>query len=345
MPRNAGRPALAVLPVEELAVLLSPLPGYRAKQISSWINRGVGTFDDMTDLPLPLRAELKERFTLYSGEVSAELRDPDGTVKLRSTLDDGYCVEAVLLADGEGRRTACLSTQAGCPMGCVFCKTGALGFRRNLDAAEIASQFFRLKGIAGDIANIVFMGMGEPLLNLKELRRAAAVLTRGGLGFSPRRVTVSTCGIVAGIRDLGENGPRLRLALSLTTADEELRRRLMPAADPLPAVKEALLQYQELSGQRVTLEAVLLGGVNTRPQDADALAEFAAGLNVIVNLIPWNPVEGLHFEGRPLREPEAGEIARLGLRLEKLGLNVTRRFRKGLSIGGACGQLGGASTG
>jgi 23S rRNA (adenine2503-C2)-methyltransferase len=228
-------------------------------------------------------------------------------------------------------------------MGCVFCKTGTLGFHRNLDAAEIGGQFFRLKGIAGDIANSVFMGMGEPLLNLQELRRATAVLTSGeSTGFSPRRITVSTCGIVAGIRDLGENGPRLRLALSLTTADEELRNRLMPVADPLPAVREALRYYQEQSGQRITLEVVLLGGINTRPQDADALAEFAAGLNVVVNLIPWNPVGGLYFEGRPLREPEAGDIARLELWLGKLGLNVTRRFRKGRSIGGACGQLGGA---
>lgn len=228
-------------------------------------------------------------------------------------------------------------------MGCVFCKTGALGFRRNLDSAEIVSQFFRLREIAGDIANIVFMGMGEPLLNLGELRRAAAALTcGGGTGFSPRRITVSTCGIVPGIRDLAEHGPRLRLALSLTTADGELRRRLMPAtnANPLPALKEALRRYQDLAGQRITLETVLLGDVNTRPQDAEALAEFARGLNVVVNLIPWNPVEGMRFEGRLLREPGAGEIARMDSQLKKLGLNVTRRFKKGQRIGGACGQLG-----
>ncbi|MDR0388315.1 MAG: 23S rRNA (adenine(2503)-C(2))-methyltransferase RlmN [Treponema sp.] len=342
MSPGAGNPALSGLPPEEMAALLAPLPAYRARQIRSWISRGAGTFDDMTDLPLSLRAELGKRFTLYAGEVSAGLRDPDGTVKLGITLSDGYCVEAVLLTDGEGRRTACLSTQAGCPMGCVFCKTGALGFHRNLDSSEIASQFFRLREIEGDIANIVFMGMGEPLLNLGELRRAVAALTGGGADFSPRRITVSTSGVVPGIRDLAENGPRLRLALSLTTADEELRRRLMPvtAANPLPAVKEALRRYQERAGRRVTLEMVLLGGINTRPQDAEALAEFARGLDAAVNLIPWNPVEGMRFEGRPLREPDAGEIARLRSRLEKLGLTVTRRFRKGRAIGGACGQLG-----
>jgi 23S rRNA (adenine2503-C2)-methyltransferase len=341
MPCGAGRPALSGLPPEDLAVLLAPLPSYRAKQVFSWICRGAGTFNDMTDLPLSLRDELNERFILYSGEVSAELRDPDGTVKLRITLNDGYCVEAVMLTDRKGRRTACLSTQAGCPLGCVFCKTGALGFCRNLDSSEIMGQFFRIRETAGDISNIVFMGMGEPLLNLGELRRAAAVLT-GGLGFSLRRITVSTSGIAAGIRDLAEKGPRFRLALSLTTADEDLRSRLMPvtAANPLSVVKEALRLYQEQTGQRVTLEAVLLGGVNTRPKDAEALAEFARGLDVVVNLIPWNPVEGMLFEGRPLREPDAGEAVRLGSRLEKLGLKVTRRYRKGRRIGGACGQLG-----
>ncbi|MDR0377425.1 MAG: 23S rRNA (adenine(2503)-C(2))-methyltransferase RlmN [Spirochaetaceae bacterium] len=342
MPDGAGRPALSGLLPEETAVLLAPLPSYRAKQIFSWIRRGAGSFDDMTDLPRSLRGELGKRFSLYSGEVSAELRDPDGTVKIRLTLHDGYHIEAVLLTDGEGRRTACLSTQAGCPMGCVFCKTGALGFHRNLDSGEIVSQFFRLRKIEGDIANIVFMGMGEPLLNLGELRKAAAVLS-GGADFSPRRITVSTSGVVPGLRDLAENGPRLRLALSLTTADEELRSRLMPVttANPLSAVKDALRRYQKLTGRRITLEMVLLGGVNTRPEDADALAKFAHGLDVVVNLIPWNPVEGMRFEGRAIHEPGAGEIARLRSRIETLGLTVTRRYRKGRAIGGACGQLAG----
>jgi 23S rRNA (adenine2503-C2)-methyltransferase len=340
---GASKPVFSGLPPEELAELLEPLPKYRAGQIFTWISRGVQSFGDMTDLPLSLRAELGERYSLYSGEVSAELKDPDGTVKIQITLQDGYCIEAVLLTDGEGRRTACLSTQAGCPAGCVFCKTGALGFRRNLDSAEITGQFFRLKSIAKDIDNIVFMGMGEPLLNPAELRRAAAILTNGrGLGFSPRRITVSTSGVVAGIRNLAENGPSLRLALSLTTADEALRGRLMPItqANPLSAVKEALDLYQDRIGHRITLEIVLLGGVNTRGEDAEAVAVFARGLDVVVNLIPWNPVEGMYFEGRPLREPEAAEITRFGSRLEKLGLKVTRRFRKGRSINGACGQLG-----
>jgi 23S rRNA (adenine2503-C2)-methyltransferase len=343
-----SKPVLSGFPPEELAELLDrpaahPLPRYRANQILSWISRDAQSFDDMTDLPLSLRAELKERYSLYSGEVSGEFRDPDGTIKLQITLRDGYRIETVLLTDGEGRKTACLSTQAGCPAGCVFCRTGALGFRRNLNSAEIAGQFFALKRLAGDIANIVFMGMGEPLLNLEELRRTVAVLTADkGLGMSPRRITVSTSGIVAGLRDLAENGPRLRLALSLTAADEGIRGRLMPVtkANPLPAVKEALRLYQDRTGQRVTLEVVLLGGINTGPRDAEALAVFARGLETVVNLIPWNPVEGMRFEGELLREPEAAEVERFGGQLEKLGLKVTRRYGKGRSVGGACGQLG-----
>ncbi|MDR3131299.1 MAG: 23S rRNA (adenine(2503)-C(2))-methyltransferase RlmN [Treponema sp.] len=347
MPGGAGRQALAGLFLEEMAALLTPLPFYRAKQIFSWIMRGTGTFDGMTDIPQSLREELDKRFVIYSGEVSAELRDPDGTVKLIITLYDESRVEAVLLTDGDGRRTACLSTQAGCPMGCVFCKTGALGFRRNLDSAEILSQFFRLKKIAGNIANVVFMGMGEPLLNINELYRAVNILT-DGINFSPRRITVSTCGIVTGIRGLAENSPHFRLALSIPSADEELRNRLMPstaAANPLSVIKEALSLYQAQAGMRITLEMVLLKGINTRRKDAEALAEFVKGLNAVVNLIPWNPVEGMLFEGRPLQKPNAGEIARISSLLEKMGLKVTRRYRKGHKVEGACGQLGTQSYG
>jgi 23S rRNA (adenine2503-C2)-methyltransferase len=297
----------------------------------------------MTDLPLDMRTELEGRFSLYGSAVSDRLEDGDGALKLQIALRGGERIEAVALSDAGGRRTACLSTQAGCPMGCVFCKTGALGFRRNLDSGEIVEQFFHLRAAGGDLANIVIMGMGEPLLNLPELRRALAVLTAPeGLGLSKRRITLSTCGIVGGIRDLEENGPELRLAVSLTTADEALRERLMPVSrtNPLHALREALGRYQRKWGHRITLEAVLLGGLNTRPRDAEALASFARGLDTVINLIPWNPVEGLLFEGRPLREPAAGETRAFAAALEKRGLKVTRRFRKGRRISGACGQLG-----
>jgi 23S rRNA (adenine2503-C2)-methyltransferase len=236
-------------------------------------------------------------------------------------------------------------------MGCVFCKTGTLPFRRNLDSAEIVEQFLYLRGEAGEatppISNIVIMGMGEPMLNLGELRRAVSVFTAPeGLGLSGRRITVSTSGIAAGIRDLADNGPRVRLALSLTTADAALRERLMPVTktNPLPEVKAALLRYQKREGRRITLEMVLLGGINTRMEDAEALQGFTRGLDAVINLIPWNPVEGMHFEGRPLREPTPGEITAFTAELLRRGIKFTRRYRKGRTIGGACGQLGGMGT-
>ncbi|GHV89007.1 putative dual-specificity RNA methyltransferase RlmN [Spirochaetia bacterium] len=345
------KPVLSGYPLSELQELLHPLPRFRVKQIFSWISRGVRSFAEMTDLSQSLRADLGERFSLYASEVAARLKDPDGTEKLQISLRDGCLIEAVLLTDGEERRTACLSTQAGCPQGCVFCKTGALPFRRNLDSAEIVEQFLHLRGAAADgdadantISNIVIMGMGEPMLNLAELRRAVSVFTASeGFGLSGRRITVSTSGIAAGIRDLADNGPRVRLALSLTTADTALREHLMPVtkSNPLPEVKAALQHYQQCEGRRITLEMVLLGGLNTRREDVDALQAFIRGLDAVINLIPWNPVEGMSFAGRPLREPEPGELAAFMAELEQRGIAFTRRYRKGRTIGGACGQLGG----
>ncbi|MDR0554123.1 MAG: 23S rRNA (adenine(2503)-C(2))-methyltransferase RlmN [Treponema sp.] len=337
------KPALGGLAPESLEALLAPLPPFRSRQILTWIYRRVSSFDEMTNLPKALRSDLAARFILYSSAVSACFEDPDGTAKLQITLWDGARIEAVLLSDGGGRKTACLSTQAGCPAGCVFCKTGLLGFRRDLDSAEIVEQFLHLRSKEAEIANIVIMGMGEPLLNLEEVRRALLVFTSpDGLALSPRRITLSTCGIAEGIRELADKGPPVRLALSLTTADEALRERLMPLAltNPLATLKDTLAYYQQRTGRRLTLEAVLLGGINTRPEDADALAAFAGGLEAAVNLIPWNPVDGLSFEGRPLQEPGRRELRTFTAALEKRGLNVTQRFRKGRSIAGACGQLG-----
>jgi 23S rRNA (adenine2503-C2)-methyltransferase len=309
----------------------------------------------MTDLSRTLREELDSRFTLYSSLIASRLEDPDGTVKFRIDLQDGAKIEGVLLVDGKGRHTACLSTQAGCPMACVFCKTGTLGFLRNLNAGEIVEQFLHIRSAGTgsgecqtpsegqEIANIVIMGMGEPLLNLGELRRALGILTDPqGLGLSKRRITVSTSGIIPGILDLADRGPEVRLAVSLTTADEELRKRLMPVTmtNPLPRLKEALSYYQEKTRRRITLELVLLRGINTRQRDMDALVDFTAGLDAAVNLIPWNPVEGVEFEGRPLEKPTTREIVEFSETLIRRKIRVTRRMEKGLGISGACGQLG-----
>ncbi|QQO08069.1 23S rRNA (adenine(2503)-C(2))-methyltransferase RlmN [Breznakiella homolactica] len=328
---------------EELHEKLISYPQYRARQIFRWIARGAVSFDEMTDLPLSLRDDLKNRFSLYSTSVAARLEDPDGTVKLQIHLSDGAMVESVLLVDGEGRKTACLSVQVGCAMGCVFCKTGTLGLLRNLTASEIVEQFLHLRNLYPGISNIVVMGMGEPLHNIEALRRAVGIIEHtDGIGLSKRRITVSTSGIIKGIRDLADQGPDVRLAVSVTAADSELRDKLMPISrtNPLPGLKDALRYYQEKRPGRITLEAVLLGGLNTRPEDARALVSFAQGLDVIVNLIPWNPVEGTALDGIPLREPGTREADGFARYLENASVRVTRRYGKGRSVAGACGQLG-----
>ena len=340
--------------LNELEKIISPLPRFRASQIYKWITRGINGFDQMTDIPNSMREDLQNRFSLYSSKIESCHKDKSAS-KIVLALKDGAKIESVLLSDAKGRKTACLSTQAGCPAGCVFCKTGSLGFSRNLDCAEIVEQFlFLLKTAGGQndnpdpskhiIENIVVMGMGEPLLNLENLRKAIEIFTdTHGLNFSRRRITVSTCGIVKGLLDIAENGPFVRLALSLTTADEDLRGKLMPitAANPLQKVKEALTAFQKKSGNRVTLEIPLLGGVNTREKDALSIAEFAKGIDSVINIIPWNPVAGLSgADGKPLREPEREETANFVRMLEDNGLKVTMRLRKGRKVMGACGQLG-----
>jgi 23S rRNA (adenine2503-C2)-methyltransferase len=345
---NKTDSVLTGLPLAELTSLLSPLPAFRAAQIFKWISRGVLDFAGMTDIPASLREEMKNRFSVSSCAV-AGVKDGRNAKKIVLGLKDGARVEAVLLRDGANRFTACLSTQAGCPCGCVFCKTGSIGFLRNLTAAEIVEQLLLLRSLAPDrkegrgIGNIVIMGMGEPLLNLERLRKTIEVFTDpAGLNFSRRKITVSTCGVLAGLYDIAEHGPYIRLAISLTTADEILRRKLMPIAkdNPLQEVKEALILFQRNGGGRVTLEAALLGGVNTRSEDAASIAKFAQGLDTAVNLIPWNPVEGLSFEGKPLAEPDKKEIEKFTRMLAKRGLKVTLRLRKGRGVTGACGQLG-----
>jgi 23S rRNA (adenine2503-C2)-methyltransferase len=343
MPSNNDRTILAGLTFEETKLILSGYPSFRSSQIYKWLISGADSFDGMKNLPLPLRRELAEKYALYPGKVTSTLRGTDGTLKLAISMDDGAVIEAVLLRDGKDRKTACLSTQAGCPAGCVFCKTGTIGCKRNLTAAEIAIQFLFLRKNEGDISHIVFMGMGEPLLNLDELRKAIAFFTdKKSFNISKRRITVSTYGIAEGILGLANDDPDVRLALSLTTARDDLRRRLMPASreNPLPRIKEALLYYQQKVKRRITLEMVLLKGITTGVSDAKAVREFARGLDTVINLIPWNPVDGLEFDGFPLRAPTNKEIADYTAALENEGLKVTMRIRKGRGISGACGQLG-----
>jgi 23S rRNA (adenine2503-C2)-methyltransferase len=348
-------PISALLP-DELAGTLRVVPAYRGKQIFSWIHeRLVFDFSAMGNLPATLRRDLAGRALPVGLREEARLEDADGTVKFRFRLLDGETIESVILRDRRGRATACLSTQVGCAMGCLFCRTGSLGFTRDLDAHEIVDQFLLLRSFArgyghpghldpaptSDLSSVVFMGMGEPLANLDNLQRTVDVLSYSG--FSPRRITVSTCGLVEGIRSLGERKLAVRLAISLISADSEVRTKLMPItrSNPLPRLRQALLDYQKDLGKRITLEIVLMAGINDRPEDVEALVSFVQGrggqqpLKVLVNLIPWNPLPEF-----PYKRPEAKRIEWFEQRVQQAGIPVTTRISRGSAVCGACGQLG-----
>ena len=325
---------------EEIFDNLELSQSFRAKQIFKWVGNGAKTFDQMTNLSLDLRNELKKKAVLRSSKVESVLKDPDGTIKLQIHLYDDNIVETVLLTDKEGRKTACVSCQAGCAMKCAFCMTGTLGLSRNLQAYEIVEQFLFLEEIAGKLDNIVFMGMGEPLQNLAGIRKTVSILChKDGRALSSKRITLSTCGIVKGIYDLADNGPHIRLAVSLTTANQTLREQLMPVCvakeNSLEQLKKAIDYYAQKSGKRVTLEAALLHNTNTDAQSARKLIDFAKNIDVNINLIPWNSVSILPFES-----PSFNEVHDFIDLLEKAGLNVTLRKKRGQKIGGACGQLG-----
>jgi 23S rRNA (adenine2503-C2)-methyltransferase len=373
-------PISALLP-DELAGTLQVVPAYRGKQIFSWVHdRLVFDFTAMGNLPATLRRDLAGRALPIGLREEARLEDADGTVKFRFRLLDGETIESVILRDRRGRGTACLSTQVGCAMGCLFCRTGSLGFNRGLDAHEIVDQFLLLRSFfrrcgdppyrhpayaarqaqragyglpmnghpgdsdpapTSDLSSVVFMGMGEPLANLDNLQRTVAVLSYSG--FSPRRVTVSTCGLVEGIRSLGERKLAVRLAISLISADSEVRTKLMPItrSNPLPRLRQALLDYQKGLGKRITLEIVLMAGINDRSEDVEALVGFVQGrggkqpLKVLVNLIPWNPLPEF-----PYKRPEAKRIEWFEQRIRQAGIPVTTRISRGSAVCGACGQLG-----
>ena len=322
----------------EIAGELGLVQAFRAKQIYSWIVKGVTSFSQMKNLDKATLQILDEKCDLYSSQVYNVLKDPDGTIKLQIKLYDGNIIETVLLTDREGRKTACVSCQAGCAMKCAFCQTGQLGLSRNLEAGEIVEEFYQLEREAGTLDNIVFMGMGEPMQNLTQIRKAVEILTDpNGRNLSARRITLSTCGIIKGIYELADKGPKVHLAISLTTANPELREQLMPVTkgNPLPELKKAIQYFTDKTGSRVTFEAALLSGKNTDSESAKRLADFASGIPVYINLIPWNEVPGLEF-----KSPSQNECRRFVKELESYGLNVNLRVKRGSSIGGACGQLG-----
>ncbi|MCD6395922.1 MAG: 23S rRNA (adenine(2503)-C(2))-methyltransferase RlmN [Spirochaetaceae bacterium] len=330
------KPMLTGMMPEEISEYLALKPTFRAKQVFEWIHKGITSFQEMTNLPLDLRESLKD-IPVLSSEISQEAISEDGTSKVTLKLHDGRFIESVVLIDDDNRKTACLSSQVGCAMGCTFCKTATMGLLRNLSAGEIVEQFIHLKSRYGIISNIVFMGMGEPLANLDELIKSIEILHHPkGQNIGLRKITVSTSGIVSKIKELADRELPVRLAVSLISADKETREKLMPVAgkEPLKRLKESLLYFQARSKKRITMEYVLMAGVNDTKKDAVKLRHFVDDLKVIVNIIPWNSVEGL-----PYTEPEEEVVNSFMDMLEELSIPVTKRYKKGRSVNGACGQL------
>ncbi|REJ69785.1 MAG: 23S rRNA (adenine(2503)-C(2))-methyltransferase RlmN [Planctomycetota bacterium] len=321
-------------------------PAFRARQIRRWLFASRATdFADMTDLPAGLRDQLAADFRLWTTGVAAHHVDPDGTEKLLFELADGQQIESVLLRDGT-RRTICISTQVGCAMGCVFCATGLDGVVRNLTRGEIVEQMLRLARLlppgeghapAERLSHIVVMGMGEPLANLDALLPALGEAeSKDGLGISPRRITISTVGLPAAIDRLSDLGTKYNLAVSLHAADDELRERLVPVGKKiaLADILAAADRYFDVSGRRLTFEYVLLAEVNDREEDARRLARLLAGRGALLNLIPYNAVAGL-----PYQTPSEARTRKFIAILERQGVNVQTRRRKGAKIDAACGQL------
>lgn len=340
--KHYRRPILTLSP-DELDQWLQAKgePRYRLRQLLHWIyQQPVENFEQMSDIPKSLRRELARAFRLWTTQVVQHLQAEDGTEKLLLRLMDGETVECVLLRDDRGHRTACISTQVGCAMGCKFCASGLGGLKRNLSAYEILEQLLHLRRLLPPrerLTHIVVMGMGEPLTNLKNLLQALEVATSPhGLGISGRRVTISTVGIPPAIDRLAESGKPYHLAISLHAPTDELRTKLVPSnrGTGIRAIMNAADRYFAKTGRRVTFEYVLIAGVNDRLEHAVALAELVKNRTALVNVIPYNPVPELSYN-----TPSAARTQRFVDKLREAGVNARVRFRKGLRIEAACGQL------
>jgi 23S rRNA (adenine2503-C2)-methyltransferase len=330
------------LPLTELEALFADLgePRYRAKQVAAWVfQRGVTSFDEMTDLSKGLRARLAERAAIGTSTVVASERSAiDGTEKLLLEYGDGERIEAVILRD-EDRLTGCISTQVGCRYGCTFCATGSMGFVRDLTAGEIVEEIMALGRHAAPerIGNLVFMGMGEPLDNYDATLEAVRIANAPwGLGIGARRITISTAGHVPGIRRLTEEPLQLGLAVSLNAASQETRAGIMPIAKafPIDELRSALQEYAQATGRMFTIEYVLLGGINDSLEAARDLAGFARDLPCKINLICYNEISSAAYA-----PPHDATVRRFFAYLRASCPTVVRRISRGSDISAGCGQL------
>lgn len=315
-------------------------PAYRAEQVRNWVyERGVTSFDDMTNLPLALRERLQSEATLGTLTLSTERESTDGTVKRLWRLSDGQLVESVLMPYGDGRRTACISSQAGCAMACVFCATGQMGFARHLSASEIFQQAAvfaaELRERDERLSNVVLMGMGEPFHNYDAVLVAIRRMM-DELGIGARHITVSTVGLVPQIRKFAQEGLQVKLAISLHAATDEARSALIPVNKrwPIAELIAACHEYVDATGRRVSFEWALIAEQTDTDAQAHALGRLLRGLRCHVNLIPLNPTEG--FDGAPTQVPQAASFVHI---LDTHGVPATVRVRRGIDIEAGCGQL------
>lgn len=357
-PFSPGKSALTGETLESLAARLQERggPAFRAKQILDWLyKKRARSWDDMTNLPKALRAWLAETFTLLPASLLLHKESSDVTDKLLLELEDKSLIETVIIRaaqDGVGvdhsRKTICISTQVGCAMACAFCASGLAGLKRDLSAGEIVAQLLqvcyredertpRAHAELASFDNIVVMGMGEPLANYDALIRALTILNaEWGLGFGARRITISTSGLVPKILKLADEPMGFRLAISLHGATDEVRQKIMPVnrAYPLAKLLPAVKEFSERHGRMVTLEFILIEGINDSLEQAARLRDIARDLHAHVNLIPYNTVTGL-----PWKRPSVEAQEAFAAVLRRVGISATLRREKGHDIDAACGQL------
>lgn len=319
-------------------VLAQNLPAYRADQIWKWLySEFAGSWQEMTNLPAALRDQLAEKISVMPVEKTDITVEESGTTKLVVKLNDGHLLEQVMIPSRE-RRTVCVSSQVGCKRFCVFCASGKKGFMRDLDAGEMVGQVLIASREWGKRpTNVVYMGIGEPLDNYDEVLKSIRILNDSeGLGIGARKITISTCGIIPGIRRLADEGLQVELSVSLHSAQNEMRSRLMPVNReyPLDELIAECRRYTDKTGRIITFEYTLAAGVNERKVHAEKLAKLLQGFKCRVNLIPLSAVEG--SEWRSVESEHAKQFAEV---LQESGINCTLRLSKGSTLQAACGQL------
>ena len=333
---------LSGMTLDELEKLTESMKAtkFRAKQIHNWIYaKSVSSVDDMTNLSKDFREQLKQIAKVTDTKIKTKQVSSDGTIKYLVEYPDGECVETVLMRfDNRANLTACVSSQVGCAVNCSFCATGKGGFKRNLTSSEIIEQVLTIQRDTGlKVTNIVFMGQGEPLLNLDNVLNALDIFNND-FQIGARRITISTSGIIPGILKLADLQLQSTLAISLHAPNHELRKEIMPIENryPLTELKKALINYIEKTGRRITIEYILIHGFNDTVSVAKELAYFLKDLKCNINLIPYNSVKENDY-----KKPSNGDIMKFKYLLEHSGKKVTVRLERGADIDAACGQLRG----